>query len=85
MLLVTRGRKKTCLSLSLNQTLEVLAKSVFRLKHRDVYVEILTLICAAYVVWEVLEKKKFHNSFWLNMTNNEVMVAQKHVVVKVAL
>lgn len=55
--LVTRGRKNTCLSLSLNQTLEVLAKSVVRGKHREIYVGILTLICAAYVVWEGPGKK----------------------------
>lgn len=49
-LLVTRGRKNTCLSLSLDSTLEILAKSVISWKHRDAYAEILTLICAAYVV-----------------------------------
>lgn len=43
------------------------------------------LICAVYVVSKVSEKKKVSKSSWLNMTNNEVMVAQKHVVVKVAL
>lgn len=48
--LVTGGRKNTCLSLSLNQTFEVLAKSVVIWKHREIYVEILTLICAAYVI-----------------------------------
>lgn len=58
-LLVTRGRKNTCLSLSLNQTLEVLAKSVVRWKHRELYVGILTLICAAYVVCEGSGKKSF--------------------------
>lgn len=68
-------------------TLEVLAKAVVSWKQSDTYAEILTLICAANVVWEVWRKKTqlFENSFWLKMTNNEVMVAQKYVVVKFAL
>jgi len=39
--------------------LEVLATSVVSWKHRDAYAEILTLICAAYVVREVSGKKSF--------------------------
>lgn len=62
---VSSGTKNACLSLILDKTVEVLAKSVVSWKHRDTYAEILKLICAAYVVWEVLGKKHTVLEFFL--------------------